>query len=419
MNRNSTEKTITLDQYKQDILFSYRIKETVITKESRNYSDLDSGYRSQLFAEYDYESYFKELISQVLPEQPIEFCDGFGLYYIIWQGTEDDTVCHHFLGPYIYQLPYSVDDPESFHQFALMRQIPEEWKNQVIGYFSQITIIKDISVWKTQIALFLSKYFEKSITIPTINYANRTGIPLLVNSASKNGETVNFKAIEARYETEKKMLDAITRGDTPEALRYHHEFMRFNLETRGSTEIASAKMYIIAANTAFRKAAEAAQVHPLYIDQLSGQLQIEIENAQSMAMLNHINGDMIRRYCTLVQTYSRSSYSPLIRDCLNYIDFHFQEPISLQYLAEKLSVTKNHLSTQFHKEVHQTVTEYMNTTRVRQAMYLLSTTALSMEQIAEQCGFSDSNYFARTFKKIQGLPPHQYRKSLFHGNQPK
>ncbi len=416
MAQDSTNRLISLEQYKQDILLAYRLKETVVSSDSALFSDIDNGYRKQLFPDYDYTAYFNELISQVLPEQPVEFRDNFGLYFIIWQEKSDTALEYHFIGPYLYQLPFNIDDTESYNHFAESKHIPEEGRNQVIGYFSQITVVQDMSVWKILTALFFSTYFNKTITIPTIDYDNRTGTPLLVNSASKEGEAVNYKAIEARYLTEKKMMDAITRGDTAAALRYHHEFMGFTLETRGSTELSSAKMYIIAANTSMRKAVEAAQVHPLYIDQISGQLHIEIENAKSQAQLNHINTDMIRRYCTLVQTYSRSSFSPVIRDCLNYIDFHFQEPISLQYLAEKFSVTKNHLSSQFHKEVNLTITEYINTTRVRQALYLLSTTALSMENIAEQCGFSDSNYFARTFKKIQGLPPHQYRKSL--RNQP-
>lgn len=39
-------------------------------------------------------------------------------------------------------------------------------------------------------------------------------------------------------------------------------------------------------------------------------------------------------------------------------------------------------------------------------------TDLSMQSISEQCGFSDANYFARTFKKMQGMSPLKYRQSL-------
>ena len=35
-----------------------------------------------------------------------------------------------------------------------------------------------------------------------------------------------------------------------------------------------------------------------------------------------------------------------------------------------------------------------------------------MQAVAEKCGFTDANYFARIFKKVNGLSPNEYRKSL-------
>ena len=35
-----------------------------------------------------------------------------------------------------------------------------------------------------------------------------------------------------------------------------------------------------------------------------------------------------------------------------------------------------------------------------------------MTQIAERCGFSDASYYTRTFRKIHGITPTEYRKSL-------
>lgn len=181
---------------------------------------------------------------------------------------------------------------------------------------------------------------------------------------------------------------------------------------RTDNPLRSAKDYIISANTAFRKAAERACVHPLYLDRLSGRFIEEIEHADTFVQLDNLNANMVRKYCLLVRSYSRAQYSPLIRNCLNYIDFNFKQPLSLLFFAEKYAVSKNYLSTLFHREVKATMTEYINTTRIRHAIMLLNTTDLSMQAISEQCGFSDANYFTRTFKKIQGMSPLKYRQSL-------
>ena len=59
-----------------------------------------------------------------------------------------------------------------------------------------------------------------------------------------------------------------------------------------------------------------------------------------------------------------------------------------------------------------TVTEYINQIRVLRATGLLRNSSLSVQQVAEQCGFADGNYFTRIFRKIQGITPNEYRKSV-------
>ena len=97
---------------------------------------------------------------------------------------------------------------------------------------------------------------------------------------------------------------------------------------------------------------------------------------------------------------------------MDYIDFHYIEELSLGILAQKHSVSASYLSGLFKKETDMTITDYINTTRIRQALILLNTTSLSVGAIASRCGFPDSNYFTRTFKKHQGITPRAYRESI-------
>ena len=47
--------------------------------------------------------------------------------------------------------------------------------------------------------------------------------------------------------------------------------------------------------------------------------------------------------------------------------------------------------------------------RLRHARELLLSTDKSLTEIAQECGFCDSNYLCLVFRKKYGLPPHQYR----------
>ncbi|MBQ4165586.1 MAG: helix-turn-helix transcriptional regulator, partial [Oscillospiraceae bacterium] len=47
--------------------------------------------------------------------------------------------------------------------------------------------------------------------------------------------------------------------------------------------------------------------------------------------------------------------------------------------------------------------------RIRRACSLLRENTLSITEVALRCGFSDSNYFSRAFRKCCGMTPSQYR----------
>ena len=150
----------------------------------------------------------------------------------------------------------------------------------------------------------------------------------------------------------------------------------------------------------------------MYIDAISGQFTVEIENAQTVEQVEALVPKMIRHYCLAVHRHSLERYSATVRDCLNYVDFHYMEALSLESLASRFAVNKNYLSSRFHREVGKTLTDYITQIRVQRATRLLERTPLPMQEIAGQCGFSDANYFTRTFKKINGISPNEYRKSL-------
>lgn len=80
------------------------------------------------------------------------------------------------------------------------------------------------------------------------------------------------------------------------------------------------------------------------------------------------------------------------------------------------SVTGSYLSTLFKKETGVTITDYINTTRIRQSLILLNSTNLSISEIAARCGFVDANYYSRIFKKFQGKTPKHYRESVQKGS---
>ena len=60
--------------------------------------------------------------------------------------------------------------------------------------------------------------------------------------------------------------------------------------------------------------------------------------------------------------------------------------------------------------MHVSLLDYINTLRIDHAVSLLQTTRLSIEEIAQQSGFSDVRTFRRVFSKAKGANPSAYRE---------
>ena len=105
-------------------------------------------------------------------------------------------------------------------------------------------------------------------------------------------------------------------------------------------------------------------------------------------------------------------YSLLIRKVLTQIDSDLTADLSLRTQAEQLNINSSYLSTLFKKETGTTLTEYVNRKRIEHAIFLLNTTNMKIQAIAQACGIPDVNYFTKIFKKQIGITPKDYRDNI-------
>lgn len=93
-----------------------------------------------------------------------------------------------------------------------------------------------------------------------------------------------------------------------------------------------------------------------------------------------------------------------------YINEHFREPVPLELLAAKAGMSPFHFLRVFSQATGLTPHQYLISTRIRAARFLLQSTSLSVKRIALDCGFSTEAAFCSTFRKWEGRTPSQYRK---------
>ncbi|OJG27720.1 hypothetical protein RU98_GL002423 [Enterococcus caccae] len=101
---------------------------------------------------------------------------------------------------------------------------------------------------------------------------------------------------------------------------------------------------------------------------------------------------------------------------LELIQKSYDQPISLEALAESSGMSYYHLSRSFKKHVGVTFTEYLNQIRLMHAAEALILTTQSVIRVALNSGFSNAKNFHQVFKKHYGLTPANYRKKYSLAN---
>ena len=223
---------------------------------------------------------------------------------------------------------------------------------------------------------------------------------------------LSIQILEKRYETEHQLIQAVTNGQVHKAELYFSNMTSRQFEQRTSNPIRDLKNYGFVLNTLLRKAVESAAVHPIHIDSISSQYARKIEAVTSEASCISLYKEMVRKYCLLVKNHSLKGYSLLVRKVITKIDYDLTADLSLKVQAEYLNVNPSYLSTLFKKETGMTLTEYINRKRIENALLLLNSTDMQIQMIAQYCGITDVNYFTKTFKKIVGKTPKEYREMI-------
>lgn len=100
-----------------------------------------------------------------------------------------------------------------------------------------------------------------------------------------------------------------------------------------------------------------------------------------------------------------------IGDAIAYIETNYSEKITLEKLARKAYLSPRQFSRIFKKSTDRSPIDHLMYVRCLKAAELLKRTDRSITEISFACGFSDSNYFTRCFRKLLNQTPSQYRNA--------
>ena len=101
-----------------------------------------------------------------------------------------------------------------------------------------------------------------------------------------------------------------------------------------------------------------------------------------------------------------------LRPLFEYLDLHYSEPISTAKTATLLGMSKSHFMRFFKKATGQSLTGYLNHFRIAKAQALLASTDKPISEVSQDVGFCDQSYFGLIFRRLAGMTPRDYRRSI-------
>lgn len=399
-----------------NMLSSLGIDMRRIRELSSGLEEFDGGIRRQLFVDYDYGRLARQIEKNCCPGTIYIVKDTLEVQYAIFQiSTENRTpetktpeskagIEYILIGPYV-----NVTEEDAANTIVQRYQLPLFHIPTLRNYFYSIPVFPNI---EAILLVFIENLYGKGTY-----HTEQTG--MLLFEEFHKGEiriedvnSLSMDLIEKRYQDEIKMLEAVTQGDVTKAKLCLTAMGKYTMERRTEDTMRDYKNSTLIMNVLYRKAVQEAHVHPAHIDDVSSLFAKRIERSRSGAELNKISEEMLRKYCMLVQNHSMSRYSEMIGQVINYIDFHLQEPLGLQYIAEKFNLNPSYLSRRFKSETGKTLRDYISEKRIEKSLVYLTTTGIPVSEVAARVGIMDENYFSRVFKKAKQMSPREYRNIM-------
>lgn len=110
--------------------------------------------------------------------------------------------------------------------------------------------------------------------------------------------------------------------------------------------------------------------------------------------------------------FSDIRHAQAIHLCMQYMDNHYYDKITLEKLAEMVYLSPSYLSRIFKKETGYTINEYLIQVRIEKAKRLLHRKDLRVTDVADAVGFDDQSYFTKVFRRMVGTTPLKYKMKI-------
>jgi two-component system, response regulator YesN len=154
---------------------------------------------------------------------------------------------------------------------------------------------------------------------------------------------------------------------------------------------------------------------PEFINQSIKALYLMQNNFESEDVFQQVV-NLCHKLCNHASEKLRGKNQKIITHVIEYIKVNYTDcNLSLIMIADNFNISYYYLSRMFKEETGENFADYLNWYRMEKAREILSSSTISIQNVAFSVGHTNSNTFIRSFKKLYSITPGQYREQ----NSPK
>ena len=134
----------------------------------------------------------------------------------------------------------------------------------------------------------------------------------------------------------------------------------------------------------------------------------ELADLNEFADIKSYSSMMIKNLISFIKSYKKSKNIDVVEKVKKYIEENYMNEISLDTLAQHVSMSSFYLSRIFTKTENIHIREYIIKIIMKKAKTMLQEKNIPIKKIAMDVGYTDVNYFSKAFKKYERMSPKQY-----------
>ena len=341
-------------------------------------------------------SHFKE------HTEPLVMSGNIGIMWGAVMEAEADALRQiHVLGPVLTQ----TMDIRQFDELTISSSISAKWKPKLLKILNHLPVMNITSFFNRLVAL------EYCVSGRNISHSDIHLQQTPVAEQKKAVPEEEWRADRNQvYRAEQTLLQMVRDGNLN-----RHELNRIGSVFTGNQKLSPnalqhAKLSQVQFIALCSRAAIEGGLSPEVAYSRNDAYIQAVESARTISDITQIGRTMYSDFLELVHKQKADpAISKPIRTCCDYIQLHLGEKISVSTLARQVGYSDYYLSRVFKQQTCQSIDQYIRNLRIERAKFLLINTQESIQDISDQLGFSNRNYFTQVFTQITGQSPAAFR----------